>query len=177
MKKFFGTIFIVVYSIIAITITILLLSYNEYLCSEINGYTFYKVVDDSLEPDFVKGDLLIINQSSLKNIHVGDKVFLYQNISNVEYYVKYGEITDITTQLNRTVLTIDGRYQFDSSYLIGKEDGSYFYHNLGTVLNLLESKWGYLFFIVIVTLLLFLEELYELFMELKYGNEIDEKKG
>ena len=82
MKKFLGTIFIVVYSIIAIAVTVLLLSYNEYLCSEISGYTFYKVVDDSLEPKFVKGDLLIINQSSIKNIHVGDKVFFGRIIQN-----------------------------------------------------------------------------------------------
>lgn len=177
MKKFFGTIFIVVYAIIAITITVLLLSYNEYLCSEINGYIFYKVVDDTLDPNFKKGDLLIINQSNPRNIKIGDKAFFYQNVSNSEYYVKYGEVTDITEQINRTVFTIDGQYQYDSSYLMGKEEGSYFYHNLGTILSILESKWGYLFFIVIITLLLFLEELYELFMELKYGNELENIKG
>ncbi len=176
MKKVLGTIFIVVYSIIAIAITILLLSYNEYLCSEINGYTFYIVEDDSLEPHFVKGDLLIVNQSSPKNIEVGDKIFLYQNISNTEYYIKYGEVTNVARQNSRYIYTIDNEYQYDSSYLMGKEEGSYFYNKIGAVLGVLESRWGYLFFIVIVTLLLFLEELYELYMEVKYGNEIEVKK-
>lgn len=176
MKKILGTIFFVVYAIIAITVTVLLLSYNEYMCSEINGYTFYIVRDDSLEPDYVKGDLLIIRHASDKNIEVGDKLYLYQNVTNSEYYVKYGELTDKTVQGNRTVYTIDGEYQFDSSYLIGKEEGSLIYHKWGTILGLLESRWGYLFFIVIVTLLLFLEELYELYMEIKYG-EIEEDRG
>ena len=148
----------------------MLLSYNEYLCSEINGYTFYIVKDDSLEPRFVKGDLLIINQSSTKNINVGEKIFLYQNVSSNEYYVKYGEVTNIEEQANRIVYTIDNQYQYDSSYLIGKEEGSYFFNKIGTILGILESRWGYLFCIVIVTLLLFLEELYELCMEIKYIN-------
>ena len=176
MKNILGTIFIVVYSIVAIAVTVLLLSYNEYMCSEINGYTFYIVNDDSLEPEFLKGDLLIINQSSFAKINVGDNAFFYQNLANNDFMVKYGEITDISRQSGYTIYTVDGQQQFESSYLIGKEEGSYFFHNIGTILGMLESRWGYLFCVVIVTLLLFLEELYELYMEIKYINEISEAK-
>lgn len=171
MKKILGTIFIVVYSIIAIAVTVLLLTYNEYLCSEINGYTLYIVKDESLEPNFNKGDLIVIKQTIDEKIKEGDKLFLYQNISSNEYRVKYGTLTQKTYQGTRAVYTIDDEYQFDSTYLIGTENGTMVYPKWGTVLGLLESRWGYLFFIVIVTLLLFLEELYELFMEIKYGNE------
>ena len=59
MKKFLGSILFIVYVTIVITVTILLLSYNEYMCSEVNGYTVYIVKDETLEPDFVKGDLLL----------------------------------------------------------------------------------------------------------------------
>lgn len=177
MKKILGTILFTVYVAIVIIVTVLLLSYNEYLCSEINGYTIYIVRDDSLEPYYKKGDLLVINQTSYKNINKGDRLYFYQNISNNEYYVKYGELTDVIEQGSRTVYTIDGQYQFDSSYLIGKEDGTFVIHNLGTILAILESRWGYLFFVVIITLLLFLEELYELYIEVKYGNEITVKEG
>lgn len=177
MKKILGSILFIIYVTIVITVTILLLSYNEYMCSEIGGYTFYIVKDDSLEPDYVKGDLLIINSVSDRNTKVGDKLYFYQNLANNEYYVKYGELTDKFTQGNRTVYTIDGQYQYDSSYLIGKEEGSYVFNKIGTILGILESRWGYLFFVVIITLLLFLEELYELYMEVKYGNEITVKEG
>ena len=84
MKKVLGTIFFVAYAIIAITITILLLSYNEYMCSEINGYTLYIVKDDTLEPDYIKGDLLIIRQASDRNIEIGDILYLYQNVTSSE---------------------------------------------------------------------------------------------
>ena len=171
MKKVLGTIFIVIYSIIAISITILLLSYNEYMCSEVNGYTLYIVKDDTLEPDFVKGDLLCIKKTDPEKIQIGDKLFLYQNISNSEYRVRYGTLTNKSGYAQRTIYDIDNQYQFDMTYLIGSEKGLLVYNHLGTVLSILTSRWGYLFCIVIVTLLLFLEELYELFMEIKYGNE------
>ena len=177
MKKVLGSILFIIYVTMVIIVTILLLSYNDYMCSEIAGYTFYIVKDDSLEPDYLKGDLLIINQSSDRNINIGDKLYFYQNLANNEYYVKYGELTDKYTQGIRTVYILDGEYQYDASYLIGKEKGSYAFHNIGTILGILESRWGYLFFVVIITLLLFLEELYELYMEIKYGNEITVKEG
>ena len=173
MKKVLGTIFIIAYSIIAIAVTILLLSYNEYMCSEINGYTFYIVKDDTLEPEFVKGDLILIKQANPEKIKVGDKLFLYQNITDSDYRVRYGTLTYMSRQGSRTIYDIDGEYQFDSTYLIGAENGTLKYEHLGTILGILTSRWGYLFCIVIVTLLLFLEELYELFMEIKYGNETD----
>ena len=50
MKRTIGTILFVIYAIIAILVTVLLLSFNEYNCSEIGGYTVYIVDDDSLEP-------------------------------------------------------------------------------------------------------------------------------
>lgn len=177
MKKILGSIVFVIYVAIVLTVTILLLSYNEYMCSEINGYTFYIVRDDMLEPDYVKGDLLLIKHVSNKNVDIGDKLYFYQNVSNNEYYVKFGEVTGKDQQSNnRVIYTIDGKYQYDSSYMIGKEDGTLVYHKLGTILSILESRWGYLFFVVIITLLLFLEELYELYMEIKYGNEITKVK-
>ena len=172
MKKVLGSIVFVLYVIIVLTVTILLLSYNEYMCSEINGYTVYIVRDDMLEPHYVKGDLLLIKHVSDKNVNIGDKLYFYQNVSNNDYFVRYGEVTDKIEMSRRTVYTIDGQYQYDSSYLIGEEDGSYVFHKIGGILAVLESRWGYLFFVVIITLLLFLEELYELYMEIKYGNEI-----
>ena len=172
MKKVLGSIVFVLYVIMVLTVTILLLSYNEYMCSEINGYTVYIVRDDMLEPNYVKGDLLLIKHVSDKNVNIGDKLYFYQNVSNNDYFVRYGEVTDKIEMSRRTVYTIDGQYQYDSSYLIGEEDGSYVFHKIGSILAVLESRWGYLFFVVIITLLLFLEELYELYMEIKYGNEI-----
>ena len=60
MKRTIGAILFVIYSIIAITVTVLLLSFNDYRCSEIGGYTIYIVKDDSLEPEYKQGSILLI---------------------------------------------------------------------------------------------------------------------
>ena len=80
MRKTIGTIFIVIYAVLAMGVTLLLLSYNEYLCSEIGGYTFYKVPDDSMEPNFEKGDLIVIKDIRSDRVEIGDRIFLYKNI-------------------------------------------------------------------------------------------------
>ena len=82
MKKVLGGILLVVYSIIAITVTVLLLSYNEYNCSEIGGYTVFIVNDDSLEPDYKQGSILLIRETSDKNVKIGDEMFLYKVINS-----------------------------------------------------------------------------------------------
>ena len=139
MKKVLGSIVFVIYVIIVISVTVLLLSYNEYMCSEINGYTFYIVKDDMLEPHYVKGDLLVIKHASDKNVNIGDKLYLYQNVTNNEYFVRYGELTGKIEQAKRSIYTIDEKYQYDSSYLIGKEDGTLVFSKLGTILSIFSS--------------------------------------
>ena len=63
MKRAIGAILFVVYSIIAITVTVLLLSYNDYNISEVGGYTVYVVKDDALEPEYDQGSILLIKSS------------------------------------------------------------------------------------------------------------------
>lgn len=178
MKNVLENLFIVVYAVIAISVTILLLSYNEYNCSEIGGKTFYIIDDRSLEPTYQKGDLLIIQKATDREVFVDDEVFLYKVLSSSEFEVVNGKITDKIQQGSHISYTVEDQGNFDSSYLIGKENDTIVIHGLGTVLGFLESQWGYLFCIVIVSLLLFLQEAFELFMELRYGNtENDEKKA
>ena len=85
MKRVLGSILFVIYSIIAITVTVLLLSYNDYNCSEIGGYTVYIVKDDMLEPEYKEGSILIVKHSSDRNIKIGDEVFLYKVINSQEF--------------------------------------------------------------------------------------------
>ena len=85
MKKILGSILLVVYSIIAITVTVLLLSYNDYNCSEIGGYTVFIVNDDSLEPEYKQGSILLIKKTSDKNVQKGDNMFLYKVLNSQEY--------------------------------------------------------------------------------------------
>ena len=170
MKKVLGTILFVVYAIIAITVTVLLLSYNDYNNSEIGGYTVYIVTDDSLEPEYKQGSILLIKETNDRNVQVGDEIFIYKVLNSSEYEVIDTTLQAKTQQGNHIIYVVDNEESYANDYFIGKVDDTIVIEGWGYVLNLLESRWGYLFCIVVVSLLLFLQEVFELVMEIKYLN-------
>lgn len=170
MKRTIGAILFVIYSIIAITVTVLLLSYNDYNCSQIGGNTVYIVNDDALEPEYEQGSVLIIEETSDKNVEVGDEIFLYQVINSQEFEVVTRTLQGKVQQGRHTIYQVENGENYDSSYFIGKvDDTTVIGSPWGTLLSILESKWGYLFCIVVVSLLLFLQEVFDLVIEIKYG--------
>ena len=177
MKKVLGSIVFVIYAIIAITVTLLLLTYNEYNCSEIGGYTVYIVNDDSLEPEYKQGSILLIKHTSDKNLKENDGMFLYKVLNSQEYEVVNKTLQSKTQQGRHITYVTTDDENYASDYLIGKESDTIVINGWGYVLSLLESKWGYLFCIVIVSLLLFLQEAFELAMELKYGEGSKKKQA
>ena len=169
MKRTLGAILFVIYAIIAITVTVLLLSFNEYNCSEIGGYTVYIASDDSLEPEYNEGSILLIKETSDKHVKPGDQLFFYQVINSQEYEFVSRTLEGKTQQGNHILYQVDNGEIYDASYFVGKTDDTIVIEGWGWILSLLESKWGYLFCIVIVSLLLFLQEVFDLIIELKYG--------
>lgn len=178
LKKILGSILIIAYAIIAVSVTVLLLSYNKYHCSEIGGYTFIIMHDDGLEPNFNKGDLILVKKTRAKNINVGDNIFLYRNITKTQFEIKYAEVKDKQdSEFDKNVKYIlDGNTMISHEDVIGTTKDIKVIPNLGTVLSILESRYGYLFLIVVVTFVAFLYEIYELIMEIKYGEMIEEDK-
>lgn len=170
MKRTIGAILFVIYAIIAITVTILLLSYNEYNCSEIGGYTVYIVKDDSLEPKYEEGSILLIKGTSDKHVQIGDEIFLYKVINSQEYEFVNKELVEKEQQGRHVVYEVEGGEIYDSTYFVGKAEDTTVIKGWGKLLEFLESKWGYLFCIVVVSLLLFLQEVFDLIIELKYGS-------
>lgn len=170
MKRTIGAILFVIYSIIAIGVTVLLLSYNDYNCSEIGGYTVYIVKDDALEPEYKQGSILLVKSTSDKHFKVGDEAFFYKIISSNEFEIVNRTLETKKQQGRHTIYQVSEDETYDTSYLIGKADDTVVIEGpWGTILSILESKWGYLFCIVIVSLLLFLQEVFDLIIEIKYG--------
>ena len=170
MKRAIGAILFVVYSIIAITVTVLLLSYNDYNISEVGGYTVYVVKDDALEPEYEQGSILLIKSTNDKHVKVGDEIFLYNVINSQEFEFVSATLEGKAQQGRQMAYTVSGGQVYSSDYFVGKADDTIVLSSpLGTILSILESKWGYLICIVIVSLLLFLQEVFDLAIELKYG--------
>lgn len=169
MKRTIGTILFVIYAIIAILVTVLLLSFNEYNCSEIGGYTVYIVDDDSLEPEYEEGSILLVKETSDKHVQIGDKIFLYKVVNSQDYEFVSKTLQEKVQQGKHIIYEVEDEETFDSTYFVGKADDTIVIEKWGFLLEFLESKWGYLFCIVIVSLLLFLQEVFDLVIELKYG--------
>ena len=177
MKRILGTIVFVIYSIIAIIVTVLLLSYNDYNCSQLGEYTVLVITDDSLEPEYKSGSILIVKNTSDKNLQVGDEMLLYKVINSQEYEIVNKTLKSKAQQGRHITYTTTDDENYANDYFIGKSSDTIVIEGWGYLLSILESRWGYLFCIVIVSLLLFLQEMFELIMELKYGGGNKKKQS
>ena len=162
--KIGGIILLVVYAAMAITLTLFLLKYNDYNITEINGNSFVIVRDDDLKPDFNKGDLVVVKKNDNKDIKIGDKIFFYE-IENEKVTVNF--INKEVVNDKETTFVMDGEYPISSEYVIGKASTSKSYAKLGSVLNVLESRYGFLFIIIFPILIIFIYEIYAAIKEFK----------
>ena len=162
MKKLLGNLIITLYIVVAIFTTICLLTFNEYKVSRIGDKTLVIINEDDKDIIYKKGDLVIVGKKGYENSKEGDTLFFYDKdgikIAVIQKKSDYGE-AGIT-------FTIDGNYQVVSDDVIGTSNNIKVISKLGTVLSVIESKWGFLFIIVFPSLLAFLHQIYELILEI-----------
>ena len=167
--KTIRNIIIVLYAIVALFVTICLLSYNEYKVTTFGTTSLVIIDSDKLKPDFNKGELAIVEKG--KTIEVGDKIFFY-NLFDKTMAVTLAKVTDkLEEQGAETSYTLEGNNnKISDQYVIGNSKDVKVIPTVGTILSILESKWGFLILIVLPALLAFLYEIFEVFSEMK-GNK------
>lgn len=172
MKRFLGNVFFVIYAIIAIFVTICLLSYNEYKISELGQYSLLIIDSNQLEPDYKKGDLLIVNKKD--TIEEGDKIFFYNTYSS-SMEVTLAEVTNAETVNNVDyVYTLNDQQSISDEYALGPANTATRIPVAGAILGILESKWGFLFLIVFPSLVAFLYEIYIVVQEIREIKKTEE---
>lgn len=169
MKKFLINTITILYFIMAITLTVLLLSYNEHRVSEIGNHVFALSLDEEIEDVSNKGDLIIIKKEKAKNLKVGDKIFFYIK-QDKEMVISEATITRTEEAFGGgTTFVVEGNVRIAERYIIGKADSAKKIHHMGTIIGFLESKLVFLFVVVFPTFIIFLYEAYKVVMEVKYG--------
>ena len=162
MGKALGNIIIVLYVIVAIAVTICLLTFNEYKVSTIGDKTLVIIDEEDNDLNYNKGDLIIVGKNGFKNASKGDIVFFYDSkgikIAEIQKKNDFGE--------SGVTFTIDGNYQVVQDEVIGTSNNIKIIPHVGKVLAILESKWGFLFLIVFPSLLAFLHEIHQLVLEI-----------
>ncbi len=171
MKKTITNIIFIIYVVIAVFVTICLLSYNQFKVTEFGDYSLVIVTDDEMAPDFNKGDLIIVDKS--QEVLPGDKAFFYDTY-NRQIEIRLGEVNDLerVTETESTY-TFDGDHKVSSEYVLGGENTASVIPVAGTILSVLESKWGFLFLIVLPVLLMFFHQITVVIADLR--NSKDDK--
>ena len=165
MKRTLGNLVVIAYVIVAITVTLCLLNYNEYSVTQFGDTTLILITDDSLEPDYLEGDLVIAKKGKLNKVEVGEKIFFYNDRD-----IKLGEVKQVNKYEGMSsTFILDGNHQVVEDDVIGSEKEVKVYNKLGKALSGLQSKWGFLFLIIFPSVLAFLHEIFQVIMEL--GNK------
>lgn len=165
LKKIITTIFLIIYIPIVLFLTICLLNYNDYNVT-VFGKNSLLVIEDDLE-GFKAGDLAIVKKNNNDEIKEGDNIFFYEatSVTTKISYAKVESVKEVSRE--KTTYIIEGDYEVSSDFVIGKQATSKKYEGLGSVLSVLESRWGFLMIIIFPILLLFIYEIYMLINEVK----------
>ncbi len=172
LKKILINIVIALWFLVAFFSTICLLSLNEFGTTVLGKNTLLIIDNDELEPRYTEGDLLVVKRKSDSKLEVGNEVFYYNTAMNTKTLVFLGKIekkdeparSDVTYHINDEKVS--------SEYVIGDTDSVKIYHNMGTVLGAITSKWGFLFFILFPMLFAII---YEVMMIIDSGKKTEEQ--
>jgi hypothetical protein len=142
------------------------------------GYTQYGkntliIVDDYNTTElqhFTSGDLVIVENKLYSEINVGDEVYYYDTLNDT-YIVKYGIVKTKTGDNRSALYTFEEneKVTISSDRILGVYKTSH--ANLGKVLGFLQSTVGFLIFVILPILVLFIYQIYNLVIILKYDKE------
>ena len=176
MKKIIYNTLIILYAIIAIVVTICLLSINQYKVSEFDSTTLLIINTNNLkEKGFSKGDLVFVDTTQKQEL--GEDIFFHATSELGKTTIDIQKLKDKQT----SVVTGEVTYvledkEIPSNLAIGPTKNSTRIAKLGTILSILESKWGFLILIVFPSLLAFLYELWEFIANVRAASKEDEEE-
>ena len=165
----------VIIIIYVIAMTAFILSKNKYGYTQFGDYVISTVslLDERNNTNLTKGDLLVVKKTN--DIGKGDLIY-YFAVYNDRYIINSNIVTEVKNDDYSSLYTIkdeDGVYTISSARVLGKY--THVYNNLGTVINVLESRLGFLFLVLLPIMIIFIYQVYEFVVILRY-EKIDNPK-
>ena len=179
MKKFgrlVWSIFEVIIIVYVIAITAFILCRNKYGYTQFGDYTFDNVslIDERNITAAKKGDLLVI--MNCNDFKVGDVIYYYAAY-NETYVVRSDVILKIDDDGYTSLFTIkrgDDEITVVDTRIIGKYTSTY--KGLGAFLDVVESRVGFLFLVLLPIMIVFIYQVYEFVMIIRY-ERVDEDEN
>ena len=178
MKKIFKIVMSIVgicYLGVIIFVTGCLLFYNQYKVTQINDKTFI-IIDDKSDM-YKDGDLVVFTKNPNDEIVSGDEIFFYE-VTNGTVNVVSGKVTNSEKITDtETTFTINGNHKISSESVIGKTLTASTYPNVGKMLYVFESRFGFLLLVILPALIFFFYEIYRLIQDIKASKEVTSVDG
>lgn len=172
--NFILDIIIGVWLIVAIFITICLLSYNDFRVTTFGKNSLLIIESDEMEPDYVEGDLVIVKRNSDSKINVGDKIFYYNSAMNSNVWIYLDTVQEKTSVTRDETTFVLNDKSVSGEFVIGKADTAKVFHKYGTYLSIFTSRWGFMFLVIFPTLFAII---YEIMMIFEARHEIKMDKA
>ena len=173
IKKIFTTTLIVCFLAFTILMTVLVLNYNKYGSTQLGDTTLLIVKKEFSSEEHKKGSLVVVESKLVKDYKVGEKVFTYHLDGQGGANIQYGIVGSVNVE--QDVITFKNGETYSSEFIMGVPQKTY--SGIGTYLSIIESKWGFLFIILIPNFFLFIYQLYTLIIEIKYGKNEEETQN
>lgn len=168
IKNFILGIFVIVFFIFVIINTILMLNLNGHGVTEFENETIVVMKNKSASDRYKKNDVLVISHKRLDAIDVGDEIFVYKTQSTGGSLVEFGTVGAV--HIEDKAISFENGATYSESLIIGEID-KVLSPNIGRVLGVVQSTWGFLFIILVPSFLIFVYELYAIVVEIKYGGK------
>lgn len=164
----------VIIIIYVITITAFILCRNKYGYTQFGDYTLDSVslMDERNISIAKKGDLLIIRNSN--DFKVGDVIYYYAAY-NESYVVRSDAILKVEDDGFTSLYTVkrgEDEVTVADNKIIGKYATNY--KGLGAILDVVESRVGFLFLVLLPIMIVFIYQVYEFVMIIRY-ERVDEE--
>ena len=168
-----GDVFVAIVMIISVLVTILTLSSVKSSSKMPNlfGRMFFSVQSDSMAPQFVKGDLLLVKPYKGQELKIND-IVSFRTLKDNKVIINTHRIVDVVKYDADTVVystkgdnaPMKDTIQISKGDIVGvyeadSKDGAKI-SGLGSVLDFLKSKNGFLFCIIVPLTFLFVFQLY-----------------
>ncbi len=177
MKKFLHWVWSfleVVIIIYVILVTAFILCRNKYGYTQFGDYTFVNVDTRSERTinNSKKGDLLIVKNSN--DIAEGDLIYYYA-VFDESYIIKTNVVVKEEKDDFNSLYTLDDSdgISISNAKVLGKYATNY--SKLGGILDVLESRIGFLFLVLLPIIVVFIYQIYEFIVIIRY-EKVEEKE-
>lgn len=167
IKNIIIGILVIVFFAFAIVMTVLLLNFNKYGVTEFDNSSLIIIKDELSSFDYKKGDLVVVEKRAIDKIELGDEIFVYKVSREGTVTIDIGIVGEI--YLEEDAISFENGATYSAKFIAG--EAGKVYNDVGKYLSVIESKWGFLFIILVPGFLIFIYQLYALIVEIKYGKE------